>query len=556
MEKETTNASEVEKQLQIENLEYKKEVDIGSLEAGETKVLSYNMLINQTENNKIDFSVIAKKGQEEYHSNNWQDKINNQEIDISMTDNTKSQYLKAGDILEYTIVVQNKAKAATSGVVVKDNIPAQLTVKGITQNGEKVDGIEGNKISLPVKMEANEDATIKIETVVNYSEARERAEAITNTAYAEIYGEKATNEVEINHIIKANEVEKEPGTTPGEDDENKDNTANNTITGVAWYDENKNGQKEQGETLLSNIKVKLLNTETNKIVAETTTNENGIYVLDKIQNGKYIAIFEYDNTKYTVTKYQAEGIIDAENSNAVSSELLIENEKQSVIATDILTLDNTNLSYINIGLIPLENFDLQLEKQVSKVIVQNKKGTTIREYDNETMAKVELDGKTINGSTVIIEYQIKVTNNGEVEGYAKKIADYATTDLKFSSELNRDWYQVGDTLYTTSLANEKIKPGESKTVTLTLTKAMTENSTGVMPNIAEIAEDYNELGIADSNSTPGNRAKGENDLGTADVLLSIKTGGIVYAGIGIVVIAILSVASIIIIKKRKEQEKE
>ncbi len=170
------------------------------------------------------------------------------------------------------------------------------------------------------------------------------------------------------------------------------------------------------------------------------------------------------------------------------------------------------------------------------------------------MAKVELDAKTIHGSTVIIEYKIDVTNQGEIDGYAKKIGDYATSDLKFSSELNKDWYQVGDNLYTTSLANEKIKPGETKTLTLVLTKVMSENNTGLIPNLAEITEDYNELGIADSNSTPGNRVKGENDLGTAEVLLSIRTGGMVYMTVGIIIVAILVIITVIIIKKKNKPE--
>ena len=47
---------------------------------------------------------------------------------------------------------------------------------------------------------------------------------------------------------------------------------------------------------------------------------------------------------------------------------------------------------------------------------------------------------------------------------------------------------------------------------------------GLINNTAEIAEDYNELGIQDSNSTAGNNAKGENDTGVAEVIISIKTG--------------------------------
>ena len=113
------------------------------------------------------------------------------------------------------------------------------------------------------------------------------------------------------------------------------------------------------------------------------------------------------------------------------------------------------------------------------------------------------------------------------------------SDLKFSSELNKDWYQTGTDLYNTSLANEKITAGQSKSVKLTLTKAMTENNTGLINNTAEIAESYNELGIADSKSTPGNRVNGESDYGSADAILSLKTGGEVYIAITIIAIIAL-----------------
>lgn len=573
-EEEITNHNE---NIQSEILEYKEEIDIGSLEPGQNKVLGYNMLINkmQEDNKAIDFSVTVKNKKEQYESNNWKDEVNEVEVGISMTNNTESQYVKAGDEIQYTIVVENKASAETTGLIIKDVIPSQLTVNEIVQDGQVIEGIEGNNVEIPVRIGGNETSTIIIKAVVDYSEARAKAEAITNIAYAEIFGERVATTTEINHIIQNNNSNDDDDTQqPGEDnnDNNTDDNNNDkndvakgdkTITGVAWFDENANGQKEVGEKLLSNIKVRLLNTKTNRFVKEengqileATTNENGVYVLDKIGNGRYIVVFDYDNTKYALTKYKVEGVAEAENSNVVLGELLIENNKEKVASTDIIEIEENHISHINIGLIKLQNFDLRLDKQVSKIIIQNTKGTTVREYDNETIAKVELDAKTMNGSTVIIEYKIKVTNNGEVEGYAKKIADYAAADLKFSSELNKDWYQVGDTLYTASLANEKIKPGETKTVTLTLTKTMTENNTGLVANTAEIAEDYNELGIADSNSTPGNRAKGENDFGLAEVAISIRTGAVLYTSIGIAITIILVVAAVVILKNKKEAIEE
>lgn len=40
-------------------------------------------------------------------------------------------------------------------------------------------------------------------------------------------------------------------------------------------------------------------------------------------------------------------------------------------------------------------------------------------------------------TTVVVEYTIKVTNEGEVDAYVRKIADYLSSDYKFSSELNK-----------------------------------------------------------------------------------------------------------------------
>ena len=564
-------------------LDYEGQIDIGSLEVGQKKVVEYIVQIERkNEENEITFSAIATEGEKQYQSNVWNDEVKYMEIEIEMTAEPDGQYVKTGDTIAYEIVISNKSKFRTTEFLMKDTIPNQLTINKITQDGREIErSVETNAISIPIQIEANASTTIRIETLVNYSLAREKAEAITNVAHVEDLGKILATTSEISHIIQANDNEtgeptnpvdpenpEEPGTPskPNEDNEVDNNDVakgKKTITGMAWYDENANGKKDQGEIALSNIKVRLLNTETNHLVKgedgqilEATTNGNGIYVLDKIGNGKYIAIFDYDNIQYALTKYKADGVAETENSNAVLNELKIEDEKKQVAATDILEVKDDHIANINIGLVKKQNFDLKLDKYVSRILIQNANGTTVREYNDATIAKVELDAKTINGSTVIVEYKIKVTNQGEVEGYAKKIADYASKELSFSSELNKDWYQVGDILYTNSLANEKIAPGETKTVTLTLTKSMTENSTGLIPNTAEIAEDYNELGIKDSNSTPNNRVKGENDFGSAELALSIKTGGVVYATTGIVVVAILGAIAVIIIKKKNKQDNE
>ena len=129
--------------------------------------------------------------------------------------------------------------------------------------------------------------------------------------------------------------------------------------------------------------------------------------------------------------------------------------------------------------------------------------------------------------------------------------DYIPEGMAFSSDLNTNWYVGSDgNLYTTALANTLIQPGESKTVTLTLTRKMTGENTGTVVNTAEITKAYNEYGLEDGDSTPGNKKDGEDDISTATTLLAMNTGREVASFIGITlgVITLIGVA-VFIIKK-------
>ena len=567
---ETNNT--INENIQTEVIEYSDEINIGTLEPGENKVLDYSISINKMPDNTVDtinFSVVASDGQKEYKSNLWEDIVNSFDINMTMESNTEDQYVKSGDNITYTIHVRNSSTSQTSGLVIRDEIPSQLTVNRVTRDGEEVE-FKTNQIEIQNDIPANGEMIITIEAVVDYSEARTDAETITNRAIASVYGEEIARTSDLNHIIEADVVDDNNGgsngnnNNNGSDDEQNGNIANGEqmISGLAWYDANHNGKKDEEENALENIKVKLLNVNTNQLVKdssgdvlEATTNENGMYVLDNISKGQYIAIFEYDKNQYSLTTYKAEGINETENSDVRVNELLIGDSRQEVTSTDIIQIDAQNVADINIGLIELQNFDLKLDKYVSRILVQNSAGTTTREYNNATTAKIELDAKQINGSNVIIEYNIVVTNVGEVAGYARNIVDYMPGDLEFSSELNKDWYEKGNVLYTTALGNDIINPGESRTVTLTLTKTMGEDNL-VARNNAEIYEAYNDLGLEDSNSTPANKVSGENDMGSADVIVSIRTGGVVYMTIGVIITIILltGIVTVIIVKRKNAKE--
>lgn len=572
-EEEISNNNEEAEEDNIveEELSYQKEMNIGSLASGETKVISYTVKVKGSGN--LNMSAVVKVNNQTSKSNLWQYRIQYYDIKANMTTNTDSQFVEIGDEIEYNITLENTGTGDAQGIRLIDEIPNELEIQSITVDGEEKDiPKDSNKVSIYTGVNGKSISHITIKTIVDYHEDTE-AKTIVNVATVEEDENELTKTSEITHIIKGN-----TSGTSGNDQNGENNGSNNgtngngsqnteqnnhMIAGVAWLDLNLDGVKNGGESLLSDIKVKLLNVETNELVKDTngseisaTTNSSGIYVLQNVPNGKYIAIFEYDTTKYGLTTYQVSGASEGESSHAVMNELSINGETRKVASTDIITVGDNDISNINIGLIELKNFDLKLDKYISQILIQNSAGSTIKKYDNADMAKVELDAKRVNGSTVLIEYNIIVSNVGEVDGYVKKIVDYMPSDLKFSSELNKDWYQTNGALYNASLANDKIVAGESKTITLTLTKSMTENNTGLTTNAAEIAEDYNELGLKDSNSTPGNKAEGENDMSRAEVIISIRTGGIVYISIAIAVIAIGIVITFVIIKRKNKNEKD
>ena len=79
---------------------------------------------------------------------------------------------------------------------------------------------------------------------------------------------------------------------------------------------------------------------------------------------------------------------------------------------------------------------------------------------------------------------------------------------------------------------------------------MTNENTGRSSNIAEILEASNDLSVADEDSTPGNRKDGEDDISTAELLISIKTG-VFTISITIISIMILAVIGYMVYKIKR-----
>ena len=200
----------------------------------------------------------------------------------------------------------------------------------------------------------------------------------------------------------------------------------------------------------------------------------------------------------------------------------------------------------------VKEFDLALYKWVTKTIVTVDGKTTVTETgfkpnvgktegegedyrensEPEPIAAVTLDKKKLNKTVVKFEYNIKVTNEGDIEGYATEITDYIPEGLEFIAEDNPLWTlgEKDGTIVTRALETVLLQPGESRTITVIFTWINDANNLGQKRNIAAITEDYNDYGVDDNDSTPGNEdvenyeKEQEDDDDFALVILVLKTG--------------------------------
>lgn len=550
-------------------VEYKDNVvklNISELEVGET--IDFTALLNVNEFDlDLDNIIVSQFFKaildgEEYISNETNRVItqNMTTMTITQTSDNTTGILKDGDNLTFRFEIFNKGSVSKS-IDFLDMLPDGLEINKATKiaDGNEEEIYTGEStVAGTFTVEGGQTIYVEIEATVNFELATQGTisnVATINGAYVDV----TSNTLEF--ILEGFEEEPNEGDEP-----NNPSTSGYSISGQAWIDSNQDGQKGSDEEKLSNVIVMLIDESTGEIVKNdlggdltTQTDSNGQYSFGNLSTGRYMVLFKYDTTKYMITEYKKGGISEDSNSDIVSKRVNINNEEITVGATETLEISSNNIENIDAGFIEGKTFDLRLDKYIKTVIVQDSSGTTTRQYDKQSLAKIELNAKKLANSTVIVEYEINVTNEGEVAGYANEIIDYIPSDLTFSSEINKDWYQTTDgNIATKILENDIINPGETKTLTLALTKKMTQDNTGRIINTAEIGTADNEYALQDIDSTPGNKKDGEDDISTAELIISIGTGStVLYISLIFAVIVIIGIGVYFINKKiLKEDDDE
>ncbi len=185
-------------------------------------------------------------------------------------------------------------------------------------------------------------------------------------------------------------------------------------------------------------------------------------------------------------------------------------------------------------------FNFAVEKTITKAIINGEEQKVL----DGKLIKVEIVGSEMENTTVEIQYNIKVSNTGEIAGKAtliERLPEYFVATEKTS----KDWKEDGNG----NLKREvELEVGETKEFPITLVWKRGSENFGNEKNTAEIEEFENEANYEDNNL--------EDNKSNAEVIVSVKTGkeinvyGIIY--ILTIIIAIIKV--IFYVKKIKEND--
>ena len=527
-----------------------------------------------------------------YYSNNYIRTIYQSKSRVEYTwtaDKDTDTTLVDGDVVKYKFYIKNVGKIDINELSAELDIDSGLKLRNVVFNdGSETISLDVNKYNKFVlydfPLNVGKDAYIEYEFKVDESllEANQSViEARVDVTSSKIVGFttdvisfKVKNDLIIVDDIPVDD-KPEPGdrddpdedvldddyqvpsTKPDADKDDIEIVYTYKVSGKAWIDKNKDGIYSNEEAPMSGVGVSIYGVTNNSVDIEhmygsTKTDKFGKYEFTNLPVGKYIVVFGYDSNMYTVTKYQNVKAKSNENSDAINKDLY--ETGNNVGITDIIDLDNKSVENIDIGLVQINDFDMELEKYIVSTTVTNSKGKTKQSYDEDDLVKLEINSKMFEDSIVEIEYKMVLKNTGELTGYANRIIDYKPDELGFDESKNKDWKLLEDgRLVYTGLMEKPLKPGTTHEIPLVLTMKIEDTNARNVVNNAEILELTNDRGFQDIDSVTGNKLEQEDDYGSVALLITVSTGRMV--NYTLVIISIILIIGVLIIGRLIFKEK-
>lgn len=259
------------------------------------------------------------------------------------------------------------------------------------------------------------------------------------------------------------------------------------------------------------------------------------------ENGKVITFFittdssDFSIDKIPAGKYTLKEVISAEGY-----------EKTEDIAIEVKNSSELqNYTILKSRLV----FDLEIEKYVSRVLVDGKEVVNNAYSDKDNLVKIEVPQSKIKTQDIKVIYSIRVNNIGEVDGTVGKIIDKIPDGLSFVATDNPDWSEENGNIIYEKCKNMTIKPNSYAEINIILRWNNSEEN---------FNEKTNQVSMFDlSNKYNFNEKDSNNNEAKANIVFAVKTGkdnslislpaltSIVYVMIGI--ITLCSLAAILIL---------
>ena len=231
-------------------------------------------------------------------------------------------------------------------------------------------------------------------------------------------------------------------------------------------------------------------------------------------------------------------------------------EEDAVSAGSVPSVNNSKENSFDMTYLVKERFEINYNSPLPDLDVNGAKAYAVKDKINPQRELFALlCDNNFPPRLSMLPYLKSIEHPNLLKLIEYSVVDYIPEGMNFNSSLNSNWYTGNDgNLYTTALENTEIAPGESKTLTLILSKTMTNENTGTVSNTAEIASDYNIYGISDIDSTPGNNNQNEDDFARVDNILTVGTGGVwIYISVTVTTALLVGTAVFIVILKRKNK---
>ena len=302
-------------------------------------------------------------------------------LEISTGTDITEEYLQIGDVVTYTVTAKNVSSGIIKNVRIAATIPDNLKYLNTTyylDDKEMFNGylLENKVTEATLDLDAGQTFTFVVRAAVNKMIDTSKEEEDSNVVI-DVTGD----DIEDYHDEIKNKIE----------NDNVENSNTYRISGVVWEDSNRNGTRDSDEELLSGIPVTIVDAETGRVVKNSngdeisaTTDENGEYILSDLIQGEYIVKFNYDNSQYVITEYRKQGIDESINSDAINT-----TENNGVAITDSLTITDTSMSNIDLGLTTKGIFDLSLNKTLTQIQMADGRTTNSVSFDHRKLGKIE-----------------------------------------------------------------------------------------------------------------------------------------------------------------------